>query len=94
MKTKLLSLAALGLALGGCTTRHVVRFEDHPIQKQTYVETIRHDNYFVTQSSTHEFWLCEDGEDTLSCKRTCDGKTDLACPADGVTVSFGSDGGK
>lgn len=80
---------ALGLfALSGCTTRSVVRFEDHPEQDQTYVETLRQDDYFVSQSLTHEFWLCKDEDKRLVCKRTCDGSSDLACPQAGTSVSI------
>src|SRR5690606_38514406 len=74
--------------LGGCTTRSVVRFEDHPIQKKTYVETLRHDNYYVKSSTTHEFWLCDDQESELVCRQTCDGKTDLACPSEETSVNI------
>lgn len=76
------------LGLSACTTRQVVRFEDHPAQDQTYVETIRHDNYFVTQNVTHEFWLCKDEPAQLVCSRSCDGSTDLKCPAADTNVSI------
>lgn len=90
IENKTMGLLALGALLlsTGCTTRSVVRFEDHPKQNQTYVETYRHDNYFVSQSMTHEFWLCKDEEAQLTCKRTCDGSTDLACPAIGSSVEI------
>ncbi len=83
----LLCASAL-ITLSGCTTRSVVRFEDHPAQKTTYVETIRHDNYYFSQSLTHEFWLCDDEASKLVCKPSCDGKTDLVCPSDAASVSF------
>lgn len=85
-----LALALAALALGGCTSRQIVRFEDHPKQDQTYVETLRRDNYFFNQSLTHEFWLCKDEAAKLVCKRTCDGATDLACPSDSNSVTIAS----
>ncbi len=85
----LVAMLMLGaLLLGGCTTRSVVRFEDHPQQDKTYVETLRHDNYYVTSSTTHEFWLCDDQQSELVCRQTCDGKTDLACPSEETSINI------
>lgn len=85
----LVSLVLLPLAMG-CTTRSILRFEDHPAQNQTFIETLRHSNYILTSSVAHEFWLCRDDEAELVCKLTCDGDTDLACPAIGSSISITS----
>lgn len=88
MKTRSALLIGGLLLLSGCTKRSILRFEDHPIQNKTFVETIRHDNYIITASETHEFWLCDDNDNELSCSRTCNGKSDLACPAVGMSVGI------
>ncbi|HWV39474.1 MAG TPA: hypothetical protein VN033_13475 [Vulgatibacter sp.] len=85
----LLALVVLTLTVG-CTKRTILRFEDHPIQNQTYVETLRHSNYLVSSTMAHEFWLCRDDATELVCKPTCDGDTDLACPAVGGSISITS----
>lgn len=88
MKLHLIFLVVVTIGLGGCTKRAVLRFEDHPSQNKTYVETLREDNYWVTRSNTHEFWLCDDTENELVCAPTCDGSTDLACPSAGMSVGI------
>lgn len=74
----------------GCVTRSVLRFEDHPSQHQTFVETLRHSNYLLTSDLKHEFWLCRDDESALVCKATCDADTDLACPTVGGSINITS----
>lgn len=82
-------IAAVALvALSGCTKRAILKFEDHPEQNQTFAETLRHDDYWLSSSFTHEFWLCKDEDKQLICKKTCEGDTDLACPAAGVSVTI------
>lgn len=84
----LLALVALGALSAGCTTRQVVALRDHQEQPATQMEMNRTDNYYVYQKQTHEFWLCKDEADKLSCKRTCDGSTDLKCPAGNMGVAI------
>lgn len=92
MKLRFCLLLLAVLSLAGCTKRSILRFEDHPTQQKTYVETLRVDNYFVSSSRTHEFWLCDDNENELVCARTCDGSTDLKCPASGTSISISGSG--
>ena len=89
---KAAGLLALGLLTlsAGCTKRSILRFEDHPSQNQTYVETLRHSNYQVKSEIAHEFWLCRDDDSALVCKATCDGNTDLACPTLGGSINITS----
>jgi len=88
---KLVGVLALMLLVltAGCTTRSILRFEDHPLQNKTYVETLRHSNYILTATAVHEFWLCQDDDTELVCKLSCDGDTDLQCPAvgGGITIT-------
>lgn len=86
-----IAMALALVTLAGCTKRSVVRFEDHPKQNQTYVETVRYDNYIVFGKMTHEFWLCKDEAAQLTCEQSCDGSSDLLCPMAGNAVTFATE---
>lgn len=84
-----LILAALFTG-SGCTTYSFTSIQDHPAQKITRIEALKTTNYFVSTTVEHQFYLCDQSPAKLTCKVTCNGNTDLACPAfagDGMVVT-------
>ncbi len=75
-----LALGALS-GLSACTSYKVLAFADHPVHPVTRLETLRLDDYWVSASVQHQYWLCQDQGDTLSCTRKCGEGTDLECPS-------------
>lgn len=89
MKKALLSLGLLALG-AGCSTYQVTRIEDHPSRPVTRIEALKQTNYFLWQKAEHQFYLCEQRPDRLSCQLACNGSTDITCPeaqASGAVVS-------
>ncbi len=84
-----LILAALLLSTG-CTKYSFTHIEDHPAQKVTRLEALKTTDYIVSQKVEHQFYLCAQTGSKLTCKVTCNGDSDLACPAfsaNGMVVS-------
>ncbi len=76
---------ALGLILvtslfGGCTKYYLTKMKDQGTIKSTQLQFLKVQNYYVYSKVTHQFWLCDDQGDTLTCSRSCDEGTDLECP--------------
>lgn len=86
----LLSCGVLAVALtmlSGCLVkRSIVRVEDHPRSNSTIMETVDVYSWFPLMGYRvhHQFWLCTDSSKGLQCDRSCDGASDLTCPASGV----------
>jgi hypothetical protein len=82
-KLALLAALAIGSSLTtGCVTRRIVTFEDHEKLPVTSMQVIKHTNYLIFQTFEHQFYLCQDGGNSLTCNLQCGGaKNDLKCPS-------------
>ncbi len=79
-------LTALGLA--GCTSRRIIGADDHATRPIMNFQTYKTTHYIIFPgSAVHEFWMCEEKNDNISCERACDGKTDISCPTATMNVS-------
>ena len=73
-------LATFAIGAGGCVSRSIIAFDDHPKHPVTHLEVSEVSNYYVFKTGEHRFQTCIDTGDKLVCKRDCGGKTNLECP--------------
>ena len=98
MMTAMLVVAALCLA--GCmTARAPMTIQDHPSPQKNITTIETKDTwvyYFVFGAiiqNYHKFWNCVELTDSVVCASTCDGKNDLTCPLETISVQSNGNGG-
>jgi hypothetical protein len=80
MKISLLICAATLTVISGCATQRILSIQDHPTLPLTKVETMKTKSFLFASSAEHQFWLCKDEGESMSCDLECGGNNDLTCP--------------
>jgi hypothetical protein len=77
----LLALAGGSLATSGCVMRTIKDFDDHQKNSISTLQVLQITHYGFFATAEHQFFMCEDSGNTLTCKRECGGTNELQCPA-------------
>lgn len=89
-RLQMIAVLSAALAMAGCSSLRITKFEDHSNRPMTTLEAIKTTHIaYIPIKTEHQFYLCENTDSTMSCKVSCGGSTDLACPAamSGISIS-------
>jgi hypothetical protein len=82
-----------GLGLSGCFTRTINYVEEHPKADSMLIQTTDDSNWLIYRQVKAQYWECNDDGKKVTCKKACEGETDLTCPsAIGNMNNFSSGG--